>query len=93
MNGTTTQEANGTTLRHAMTEPQLPATTGNEQAITAALVAAVLEQVRAQTVSQPGIWEQYLKPALPYAATFAAGAGMGVLGAYYFLGDDDDLNA
>lgn len=46
--------------------------------------------VRLETVNQPGVWDTYVRPALPYVATFGAGAALGVLGAMYFFGDDEE---
>lgn len=46
--------------------------------------------VRLETMTQPGVWETYVRPALPYVATFSAGAAFGVLGAMYFLAEDDE---
>lgn len=53
-----------------------------------ALTTAVSAQLAA--LKAPSVYETYIRPALPYAACVVAGAGMGVLGAYYFLGEDDE---
>jgi hypothetical protein len=41
----------------------------------------------------PGFFAAYVRPYLGYAATFAAGAVCGVIGAHYFAGESTELNA
>jgi hypothetical protein len=41
----------------------------------------------------PGFFTAYVRPYLGYAATFAAGAVCGVIGAHYFAGESTELSA
>lgn len=41
----------------------------------------------------PGFFAAYVRPYLGYAATFAAGAVCGVIGAHYFAGESTELSA
>ena len=56
------------------------------------------EQPTAQPALAPAVVEQsfyqnYIRPALPYVITFAAGGTIGVLAANYFGDDDEDDDA